>query len=368
MSKKLTLEKIINRFKERYGDFYDYSKVNYINIDTPIIITCPYHGQFFKTPYNFLKGQECEYCLEFEAMKKKGVKKYGTKFDYSKAKPFYFGNKVKVPIICSNHGMINITFSQHLRKEGCGCYKCGKEKAIKKRNERYAEKYKEKIIKKYGDKFDLSRLEYKGSKEKVIIICKKCGKIMERSPFTKFRCSDCSAKEKAKTAEQFITDAKKVHGESYDYSLINYINAKTPVKIICKRCKEQFYQTPNNHLKGKGCSCCKKYKGEEKINIWLKTNNIAKERNKKFDNLKDKNKLSYDFFIESKNIAIEYNGIQHYEFTSIYHKNLHDFHKQLHHDWLKRKYARDNEIKIVIIPYWEYNNIEKILKENFLTK
>lgn len=91
------------------------------------------------------------------------------------------------------------------------------------------------------------------------------------------------------------------------------------------------------------------------------------EREKSFDDLKDVGKLSYDFFIQDKKILIECNGIQHYVWQKSLQKTEHDFHKQLHHDWLKRKYANKNGYKLIVIPYWEVssfkkNNINKILE------
>ena len=67
------------------------------------------------------------------------------------------------------------------------------------------------------------------------------------------------------TTELFIEKAKKVHGEKYDYSHVNYINTLTKVKIICPEHGE-FVQTPNNHLQGRGCRKCG-------------TNNVTKLKN-----------------------------------------------------------------------------------------
>ena len=59
------------------------------------------------------------------------------------------------------------------------------------------------------------------------------------------------------TTAQFITRAKTKHGEGrYDYSLVNYVNSVTPVKIICNVCGCEFEQRPDSHLQGKGCHKC----------------------------------------------------------------------------------------------------------------
>ena len=368
MSKKLTKEEILERFKEKYGEFYDYSKMDYKGVDYAITISCPFHGDFQKTPYNFLKGQECEYCKRFEEMKRKAVSKYGSKFDYSKAKKYYFDRYSKVQIKCFKHGEFNISFDEHLNKTLCGCPECGKEEGSRKKIKTTASHYTDDLKKKYGDKFDYSKVEYKGLTVPITIICKKCGKVMRRMPFSHLSCIDCSSKERAKTTEQFIEDAKKIHGDAFDYSLVNYINVKTQIKLICKKCGEVINKYPNELLAGKGCRNCKIYKGERKIKLWLEHNNITYTRNKDYSKLKDTNPLSYDFYLKDYNMLIEYNGIQHYEFKPYFHKTLHDFHKQLHHDWLKRKYALKNGYKLLTIPYWEINNIEKILSENLVVE
>ena len=58
------------------------------------------------------------------------------------------------------------------------------------------------------------------------------------------------------TKEQFIKKAKLVHGENYDYSLVEYKNNKTKVKIKCNNCGKIFEQRPNNHLNGQKCPFC----------------------------------------------------------------------------------------------------------------
>lgn len=64
------------------------------------------------------------------------------------------------------------------------------------------------------------------------------------------------------TRELFIKRAKEVHGEEYDYSLVEYKNTKTKVKIICPRCG-MFEQTPEKHMMGRGCPRCAQQRLEE---------------------------------------------------------------------------------------------------------
>ena len=57
------------------------------------------------------------------------------------------------------------------------------------------------------------------------------------------------------TTEQFIEEARKIHGDKYDYSKAEYVNAKTNVRIICPKHGE-FLVLPKAHLNGKGCQEC----------------------------------------------------------------------------------------------------------------
>lgn len=61
---------------------------------------------------------------------------------------------------------------------------------------------------------------------------------------------------KKKTTLEFIEDARKVHGDKYDYSLVEYVNWETKVKVNCNLCKRVFEISPNNHTKGRGCKQC----------------------------------------------------------------------------------------------------------------
>ena len=58
-----------------------------------------------------------------------------------------------------------------------------------------------------------------------------------------------------KTLEEFIADARKVHGDKYDYSRVVYIDSRTPVQIVCRK-HGVFLKSPSNHLKGQGCKKC----------------------------------------------------------------------------------------------------------------
>ena len=57
--KRKTKDEFINEVKIVHNDFYDYSKVNYINNKEKVIIVCPKHGEFLQSPNKHLTGRGC---------------------------------------------------------------------------------------------------------------------------------------------------------------------------------------------------------------------------------------------------------------------------------------------------------------------
>lgn len=73
-------------------------------------------------------------------------------------------------------------------------------------------------------------------------------------------CPKCYGRNKS--TEEFILEAKLVHGNKYDYSKAQYKTNQTKVCIICPEHGE-FWQTPNNHVNHKrGCPVCNLSHGE----------------------------------------------------------------------------------------------------------
>lgn len=230
------------------------------------------------------------------------------------------------------------------------------------------EEFVEKAKKLYGDKYDYSLVNYKGTNIKVKIICPIHG-VFEATPHNHLRketccgCTKCRREKQSKallySQEEFIEKAKKVHGNKYDYSLVNYINSMTKVKIKCNSCNNVFLQTPKSHLQGERCPFCfKESKGEEKIRKYLIKQNYVFEQNKHFDNLRN----SYDFYLPELNLLIEYQGEQHYKPVKKFGGEKR-FLRQLASDKLKADYAEKEGIELLTISYKDYKIIENILEE-----
>ncbi len=284
---------------------------------------------------------------------------YGEKYDYSLVEYISYHSKVK--IICPEHGEFEITPADLLANHGCK--KCGYVKNTKKRTPS-TEEFVAKAKNIHGDRYDYSSSDYVNSYTKVKIICLKHGDFWQ-SPNSHLKgrgCPVCGLSEnktkRTKSTEQFVKEAKEIHGDRYDYSLANYKNSKSKVKIICPEHGE-FEQTPNLHLRGRGCpNCFVKSKGEELVAKILEDNgfvlNETYYREYRFDDCRDKNPLPFDFFVPEKNLLIEFNGKQHYEKSNGFKDTDKSFLTRKHHDWLKRKYAKDNNYDLLVIPYWKY--------------
>lgn len=125
------------------------------------------------------------------------------------------------------------------------------------------EQFIEKAISVHGDRYDYSLVNYVNTKTKVKIRCKTHG-VFEQTPnsHTCEKASGCPTcgREKANSKitsniESFVKKAKGIHGNKYDYSLSQYKNTYTDLKIKCP-IHGVFEQTPHSHLKGRGCKLC----------------------------------------------------------------------------------------------------------------
>jgi hypothetical protein len=161
----------------------------------------------------------------------------------------YENSLKKVCIICPKHGEFWQIADAHLR--GSQCPKCFN---LSKRSN--AEKFIEKCKEVYGDLYDYSKVKKVHSKEKVCVICPKHGEfwVTPNNHMRGSRCPACFGTPK-KTTKQFIEQARKIHGDKFDYSKVKYEGTDVKVCIICPKHGE-FWQTPYCHLKGDQCPAC----------------------------------------------------------------------------------------------------------------
>lgn len=302
----LNLNEFVEKATALHNGHYDYSKSVYVNSQTKLIIGCPIHGDFEQVPNSHLNGQGCPVCggrlqsnTEDFITKAKAV--HGDIYDYSKVN--YTKAKEKVTITCRTHGDFDQQPNNHLT--GHGCPFCMKRVIVD------TEEFIRRAKAVHGDTYDYSKAKFVDGKTYVTIGCKIHGDFGQAaSEHIRGRgCDKCGGSFDL-TTEDFINKAKTVHGDLYDYSQSFYDNAKTKIKIICKK-HGCFLQLPHNHLKGTGCPTCKSSKGELAIAKILNKHNIPYVQEYIIPN--QRYAFRYDFYLPNYNLFIEYHGLQHYK-------------------------------------------------------
>lgn len=212
----------------------------------------------------------------------------------------------------------------------------------------------------HGDKYDYSITIYHGCKKKLQYICPIHG-VISQIAYDHLKGHGCMYCNHAfQDTNSFIQKAKSIYGNQYDYSLVDYKNQYTPVKIKCNTCGQISELIPKYFLmQESGCKFCHSSKGENAIKRFLDSKHISYKRNFKFEGYLN----SYDFYLPEENLLIEFNGRQHYMPVSIFGGEK-SFKKQQESDALKLALAQKNGIKLLIISYKDYKLIPQILEEN----
>ena len=195
MSKRKTTEEFIAEAKLVHGNKYDYSKVNYVNSRTKVIITCLEHGDFIQQPSMHTSGQGCPKCGNIN----KGSSKL-------------------------------ITLKEVLIR----------------------------AHKVHNNKYNYDSISYTRVDKKMNIICPIHGKFEQRvaDHLNGIGCPYCSSNSRSNTKE-FINKAIAVHGLKYNYSLVEYTTNNKPLSILCYE-HGKFIQRASHHLSGRGCPSCAK--------------------------------------------------------------------------------------------------------------
>ena len=267
------------------------------------------------------------------------------KYDYSKF--IYIRNKIKSIIICPIHGEFEQTANTHLSNHGC--FKC---------RLNTFDDFKSKAINVHGNKYKY--ISYNGSRGKVNIICPEHGEF-EQTAYSHLNgngCPTCSGRCK-QGINDFIIKSKKLHGDKYDYSKVEYKTAHVKVCIICP-IHGEFSQKAREHYRKSGCPSCRKSIGELKVEAILKSKNIIYEKEFRFEDCRNKNKLPFDFYLKDYNMCIEYDGEQHFK-AKDYFGGEDSFEYRKRMDQIKTQYCVDNNIKLLRIPYYNSHIMEDLI-------
>lgn len=220
------------------------------------------HGEFKQSPHHHLwRKQGCPVCAKIQRAKsntktvdnflKIAHEVHGDEYDYSQID--YKGRRVPMAIVCKKHGVFYQTAQTHIK--GSGCPKCAIERNANSMRISLHD-FIHRANEVHNDKYDYSLVKYHTSKDLVEIICPTHG-VFRQVAMTHLcghGCPACVGKER-KNTQKFVRDAKKIHGDRYDYSQSEYINLQTPLTIICRE-HGAFRQRPASHFRGSGCPIC----------------------------------------------------------------------------------------------------------------
>jgi len=368
MSRKVNTKDFVKKAITIHGTKYNYSKVNYINCSTKVIIICHEHGEFKQTSSNHNAGSGCPKCSDDRSSKrklssapefiKKVSKIHKNKYDYSKVN--YVNSKTKVIIICHDHGEFMTTPKNHIKT---GCPKCAVARSAR-HNSSNIDDFIRRANVIHKNKYDYYLTEYKHCNIKVTIVCSEHGEFvqMPSNHLLGHGCYQCGIvkmkKSNSSNLNDFIEKAKLIHKNKYSYYNAEYISAKDRITITCFK-HGNFSQLSNNHLIGHGCPICNSSKGELKIIEALNKLNVTYVAQKTFPKCADKHKLRFDFYIPSHNLCIEYDGIQHYQgWWRNPEQSLSEIQKK---DLIKTLFCENNMIELLRIPYFEFDRINEII-------
>ena len=388
--KLISKEEYFKRVNEIHKYKYKYDTDTYENTESIITYYCPYHGKKTIHARQHLNGRGCIDCYNefkrgkfqtpsFEEFEKIANEIHNFKYKY--IKETYIAMKKKMKAICPIHGEFDLVPSEHIK--GHGCKKCGLEESIKKRKmtrEQFIEKAEKIHVNEDGTtKNTYNDIVFIDRDTEVEVTCKKHGnfKIKPKEHLKGTGCPKCRAEKTRQifgmTNDEFINRIKKLYGDLYNTSKVDYKTINDEVILICKEHGE-FRKTPLQLLyKKSACPICSMSNLEKIV--------MGKLNEKKIEYVFQANKnklkflqsniscasLSLDFYLPQYNIAIECQGSQHFE-PNEYFGGEEAFEKQIERDERKKKLCEENNVKLIYINYFDSideinNKLQNIIKE-----
>ena len=373
--------RFIERVHEKYPDL-DTALVDYGGPDKEVALICPLHGLFEikpRTLLNCTKGHPPHGCWQCEGLEDPHTKyrltarefyrrvsgRYGTKLTFQRKRKLTM--QTKITATCYRHG--SLTHDVQWWLSGKGCEYCN--------GKFYPPDFERLAHAAQGKDYIYKGVENIKSKSDSVMV--HCGnpdhewhEMLVWLCLQGCKCRECAGRHQ--TVEQrrakFVEDFLHKHGEGH--FLIHaedYVNNDTPIRVRCLVHRYDYETSPDNLLRGAGgCPFCSSSVGEAVVRGWLVNHGIPFETQYTLPNEDPTLPLLYlktDFRIDDfdgQPLVIEYNGELHYEdIGHFYHDRVRNFEVQQHRDRYLRQYCCDNGIRLLEIPYWEFDHIDSIL-------
>ena len=298
--------RFIPKAVEVWGDRWDYSQVQFTNVNTPVAIVCPEHGVFQQAPVRHLKGMVgCPSCPS-KNMKtpedyiKQCREVWGDRWNYDLT--LYSGITSKLRFICPEHGEFIQEASSHLQgKVGCaGCRGVDRDSQIQK------------AIAVWGDRWDYSKIRFGETRlRKAPIVCLEHGLYYQSwSSHLKgvVGCLKCAGKD----LQSKIQQAQEVWGDRWDYSTIQVGKGSARKRTIICRKHGPFQQMWADHIRGLlGCTSCSSAgtsKAEAELFEYVRSLVPSAQQGVRCI-LPTRPLWELDIYIPELSLAIEYNGL-----------------------------------------------------------
>jgi len=365
---KHSTETFIQKSKDIHNNKYDYSNVNYIDNKTKVKIICKIHGEFELRPDDHFQNVGCVNCSTKNINNNKinfleqANNIHQKLYDYSKVN--YINGHTNVIIICPIHGEFEQLPSNHLR--GSICKLCSTNFITINKRHGNDKKFIDKANEVHNNKYDYSKSIYINKNEPIIIKCNIHGDFTQKpkNHLHSKGCYNCTIENMVNNIKEvysvkFIELSNEVHNNKYNYTKTKYENTNTKVIITCQKHGE-FLQLPSSHLSGNGCNKCRKAGYSKKQIEWLeylmKTENIfIKHALNGGEITIDKYKI--DGFCKETNTCFEFNGSYFHGDPRLYND---DFINTLKNKTMKELYdetiKKENNLKLKnynLVVMWE---------------
>ena len=280
----------------------------------------------------------------------KEVEEYYKEYGYELLS-IYQNNRTPLTMRCPK-GHVSNTMTFWSFKKGCRCSMCS-------RKAKLTYEFVKSEFEKEG--YELISDTYVNANTKLVTRCPK-NHIWETTYghfYDGKRCGDCD-KSKKLTYEFVKSEFEK---EGYELISDTYVNAISPLIIKCDKGHITNTMSWNNFQRGQRCLVCNQPKGEVEIAKILQNLNVKFIPQHRFDDCKDKYRLPFDFYLPDFNMCIEFDGEQHFAPVE-YFGGEEGFKDRKRKDNLKNKYCKENNVKLIRIPYNNFKDIENILLKN----
>lgn len=346
---------------------YDFRDFRYLGATVASTVHCPHHGPFQTKPTYLLAGSGCPICgksksaaarkLGLEGFVQQARRVHGDRYEYPPQD--YVGNKTKVRILCPDHGEYLQTPNSHLG--GRGCPECANDLKRQRNKAVSLQTLRELPARLAGVNANWSYdfTTFVGMAKHIRAHCAIHGEFYA-SPNNLLRNSGCVkcgeakhrqfALSRMKTTEEWVAEARKVHGDVYDYSRSVYLGDKKPITITCKKHGDFVSRTDGHIYDSNGCPRCSHHlsKGEDAVFRFLSNLTRAEQRNHTVIKPKE-----LDIYMPDVHLAVEYCGEYHHA-----HKDADDERANKHKHFRKYQDCKARGIRLITLyeTEWKEHN------------